>query len=285
MVISNEPGSGFTKEITMDSKTTDRALLRAMNRFNEEMDTQYSTASVKHECYDTDNAVEVFERFCGRYFPDRLGDNYRGSGYFRDFIAMAFTGTECDGILYNGPFCAGLSLAELYEISLHELSHIFCVHNEIGGGSFYEKYCGDSGDVYTTGVMNAGYAVWREFIAGIIADYVSEYSIGRSLSDSHPEMAWHWKEITPKNPNAKRHFFELLFLLMASGEIALAHEWDDVRESVQELNLTDVEVFYSIVKVIWENLHEGECWEIDEEFIHSLGIMYVSLLTVKYAGK
>lgn len=246
----------------MDNKMTDRVMLRAMNRFNGEMGTRYSTANIKHEYYNTDNAADVFERFCGRYFPDRLDDDYRSPGYFRDSIAMAFTGKECDGILYNGLFCAGLNPAELYGISLHELSHIFCVHNEIGG-NFYEKYCGDSGDAYTTGVMNAGYAVWREFIAGIIADYVSEYSIGRSLSDSHPEIAWHWKEITPKNPNAKRHLSELLFLLMAGGEIALAHEWDDVRKSIQRLKLTKAEVFYNIVRAVWENLYEGECWEID----------------------
>lgn len=68
---------------------------------------------------------------------------------------------------------------------------------------------------------------------------------------------------------------------MAGGEIALAHEWDDVRKSIQRLKLTKAEVLYNIVKAVWENLHEGECWEIDKEFIHSLGIMYVSLLTVK----
>lgn len=143
----------------MDNKTTESVLLWAMNRFNGVMDTRYSTANVKHECYDTDNAAEVFEHFGGRYFPNRLGDDYRSPSYFRDSIAMAFTGTECDGILYNGPFCAGISPAELYAISLHELSHIFCVHNEIGGGNFYEKYCGDSSDTYTTGVLNAGYVV------------------------------------------------------------------------------------------------------------------------------
>lgn len=86
----------------MNSKTTDRVLLRAMKHFNEKMGTRYSTANVKHECYDMDNAAEMFERFCGRYFPNRLGDDYRSPGYFRDSIAMAFTGTECDGIPQNG---------------------------------------------------------------------------------------------------------------------------------------------------------------------------------------
>lgn len=113
----------------------------AMNRFNEEMDTHYSMVNVKHECFNLETAAEVYERFCSRYFPNRLNDDYRSPDYFGDSIAMDFTGPEYDGILYNGSLCTELKSIEVHVIFLHELSHIFCVHNEIRGGDFYGRYC------------------------------------------------------------------------------------------------------------------------------------------------
>lgn len=267
----------------MDRITAEHTLQMAVNRFNEEMDTHYSMVNVKHECFNLENAAEVYERFCSRYFPNRLNDDYRSLDYFSDSIAMAFTGPEYDGILYNEPICTGFKSIELYEIFLHELSHIFCVHNEIRGGDFYGRYCcNNSGDVYTDGMMNAGYAVWREFIAGVMTDCVFEYSMGGNLSDFRPEIMWHWERIAPENPNAKRHLSELLVLLITSREIALAQTWDEVRRYVQELNVTDVKVFYNLVKAVWENLYVGDYWEIDEEFIHSLGSIYLALLSIKH---
>ena len=153
----------------MDRITTEHTLQMALNRFNEEMDTHYSMVNVKHECFNPENAAEVYERFRSQYFPNRLNDDYRNPDYFGDSIAMAFTGPEYDGILYNEPLCTELKSIEVYVIFLHELSHIFCVHNEIRGGNFYEKYCSNNVEnVYTDGIMNAGYAVWREFIAGVM---------------------------------------------------------------------------------------------------------------------
>ena len=42
---------------------------------------------------------------------------------------------------------------------------------------------------------------------------------------------------------------------------------DEVKRYVQELNVTDAEKFYSLVRVVWDNLYVGDYWEMDEEFI------------------
>lgn len=57
---------------------------------------------------------------------------------------------------------------------------------------------------------------------------------------------------------------------------------DEVKRYVQELNVTDAEKFYSLVRVVWDNLYVGDYWEMDEEFILFLGSMYLSLLTIKH---
>ena len=59
---------------------------------------------------------------------------------------------------------------ELLHIFLHELAHIYCVHHELDGKSFYDEYCeGYAHSNEEDGMINAGYAVWRECIAEIIA--------------------------------------------------------------------------------------------------------------------
>ena len=115
-----------------------------------------------------------------------------------------------------------------------------------------------------------------------MTDCVFEYSMVGNLSDFRPEIMWHWERTVPENPNAKRHLSELLVLLITSREIALAQIWDEVRRYVQELNVTDVKVFYNLVKAVWKNLYVGDYWEIDEEFILDLGSIYLALLSIKH---
>ena len=93
----------------------------------------------------------------------------RDSGYF-DFHASAFVGKEdgVDGILLRPDIAR--HPAALKHILLHELAHSFCTRNELGGDNFYERYCRD--DTISReedGTINAGYAVWRELAAELIA--------------------------------------------------------------------------------------------------------------------
>ena len=118
----------------------------------------------------TEDQKEIFEQFCSRYFPYRLNDRYQEDGYF-DFRASSFIGIDnggIDGILLRTdiPYQPG----ELRHIFLHELAHIFCAHNELDGKSFFDEYCMDYAPTKEEdGIINAGYAVWRECIAEIIA--------------------------------------------------------------------------------------------------------------------
>ena len=119
--------------------------------------------------FQTENQQEVFEQFCKQYFPDRLEDRYTEGGYF-DFHASAFGGKEdgVDGILLRTDIAR--HPAVLKHILLHELAHIFCTRNEIDGDNFFERYCmDDTISREEDGTINAGYAVWRELIAELIA--------------------------------------------------------------------------------------------------------------------
>lgn len=267
----------------MERDSIENILKRAMSRFNYVMDTNYSFANIRTGYFNHDNAVEVYEHFCRRYFPGRLAEDYHAPQFFENVAASAFAGAEYDGILCNEPFCMAAAQKELYEIFLHELSHIFCCHNEIEGGDFYGRYCCNHGaDTYTDGIMNAGYALWREFIAGVMADNVCEYNMGTDLRNIRTDIMRCWIRVTPEKRDAKMYLSQLLVLLFTSREIATSAAWNMAEGYVRGLQLTEGTAFYELVKEVWENLYRGEYWEISGDFIYALGNLYFAVLAGKY---
>ena len=119
----------------------DSYLARAIEIFNDKMDADFSRDNVIFTCFMTDNQEEIFEQFCAQYFPYRLKDLYQEEGYF-DFRASSFIGMDNggkDGILLRTDI--PYHPVELLHIFLHELAHIYCVHHELDGKSFYDEYC------------------------------------------------------------------------------------------------------------------------------------------------
>ena len=140
----------------------DSYLARAIEIFNDKMDADFSHDHVILTCFMTDDQEEIFEQFCAQYFPYRLKDRYQEEGYF-DFRASSFIGMDNggkDGILLRTDI--PYHPVELLHIFLHELAHIYCVHHELDGKSFYDEYCeGYAQSDEEDGMINAGYAVWR----------------------------------------------------------------------------------------------------------------------------
>ena len=144
----------------------DAYLARAIAIFNDKMDAGFAEDGIILTCFITEDQEEIFEQFCSEYFPYRLNDRYQEEGYF-DFRASSFIGMDNggkDGILLRTDI--PYHPVELLHIFLHELAHIYCVHHELDGKSFYDEYCeGYAQSDEEDGMINAGYAVWRECIA------------------------------------------------------------------------------------------------------------------------
>ena len=148
----------------------DSYLAHAIEIFNDRMDAGFSGDDIILTCFMTEDQKEIFEQFCSKYFPYRLNDRYQEEGYF-DFRASSFIGMDNggkDGILLRTDI--PYHPVELLHIFLHELALIYCAHHELDGKSFYDEYCMDYAPTkQEDGIINAGYAVWRECIAEIIA--------------------------------------------------------------------------------------------------------------------
>ena len=249
-------------------------LYSAMERFNYVLDFGISAENTIIAFFTAQNAIEVYERFCDENFFNQLDENYTAAGYFDSITASAFVG-EKYGIMIRSDL--KWSSYEYFRIFLHEISHIFCTINEIDGGGFYNKYCLGSG--VDDGIINAGYAIWREAIADITADAVYSDMAMISLRDVKSDVVRLYDLILPYNLDSKKCMSLLIAYLMISSEVAGTRSWETAERAIREtINFGD-EYIYRIAEMVYENLHDGSFWTITPEFIIDLGNTYLWLLT------
>ena len=253
------------------------ALLCAAETLNERMGTEFSEDNLVLRCFQTENQQEVFEQFCKQYFPDRLTDQNKEDGYF-DFHASAFVGkgeNSVDGILLRTD--VERSPATLYHILLHELAHIFCTRNELGGDNFYKRYCMD--DTLSSeedGAINAGYAVWRELIAELIASEKDDNCAFLSLEDKEDILRYYMKEL--EDGDRKLAVSMLFCEALTSREGEPAPTWGDTKKRFEKYAPFDEPLFIDLLELVVRKLKKNFV-EIDRDFILELGSLYLFLVT------
>ena len=253
------------------------ALLCAAETLNERMGTEFSEDNLVLRCFQTENQQEVFEQFCKQYFPDCLTDQYKEDGYF-DFHASAFVGegeNSVDGILLRTD--VERSPATLYHILLHELAHIFCTRNELGGDNFYKRYCMD--DTLSSeedGAINAGYAVWRELIAELIASEKDDNCAFLSLEDKEDILRYYMKEL--EDGDRKLAVSMLFCEALTSREGEPAPTWGDTKKRFEKYAPFDEPLFIDLLELVVRKLKKNFV-EIDRDFILELGSLYLFLVT------
>ena len=261
----------------MDYNEYKDALLCAAETLNERLGTEFSEDNLVLHCFQTENQQEVFEQFCKQYFPDRLTDRYKEDGYF-DFHASAFIDegeNSVDGILLRTD--VERSPATLYHILLHELAHIFCTHNELGGDNFYKRYCMD--DTLSSeedGAVNVGYAVWRELIAELIASETDDNCDFLSLEDKEDILRYYMEEL--EDGDRKLAVSMILCEALTSREGEPAETWGDTKKKVEKYKPFDDPLFMDLLELVFRKLRKNFV-EIDRDFILELGSLYLFLVT------
>ena len=260
----------------MTTQTIEKIACAAFEHFNSKMKTNYTSDKVKLAFYDNSDADAQYEKFCEEYFPDRLTDNNE----LRNALASAFTGKDFDGIMIRRDFSG--SHSELFTIVLHELSHIWCTHNEIPTGDFYERYCkGNLENTLLDGTINAGYAIWREFAAIYLSTNVQGVEYYPSLSEIKQDVLEVAELISPDNPTAKISMTDFLACVLMSREGNNRNAWESVNVWLSQIGLTH---FISIANLVYVHIRSEKFWEIDDEFIETLGSTYFAVLAQNRKG-
>jgi hypothetical protein len=255
-----------------------RYLEEAISIFNEGMDADFSIGNIVLGYLTTANQKQEFERFCTKYFPYRLNDCYEEEGYF-DFYATAFVPNEPegkDGILLRTDI--SYAPAELIHVLLHELAHIFCLHNELSGASFYDTYCVGYADTSVEdGQINAGYGVWRECIAEIIARELDEGWDIPPLEQIKPMLAQLRQELVPIG--GKLAMSQILVEVMTSAEVELAADWDTAKKHIERLGLFHAPTEMALMELVYKQLR-GPFIPIKVDFISEIGFLYLETISM-----
>ena len=250
------------------------ALLCAAETLNERLGTEFSEDNLVLRCFQTENQQEVFEQFCKQYFPDRLEDRYTEDGYF-DFHASAFVGTGdgADGILLRTDIAR--HPAELKHILLHELAHIFCTRNELGGDNFYERYCmDDTISREEDGTINAGYAVWRELAAELIAFELDDNCDMIPLRRKKDLLSYYEGELL--TGSGKMGVSMILCEVMTSAEGEASMTWDAAKSKFARFKPFDDPLYRDLLKLVFTHVREYFI-VIDRDFIYEIGVLYLTI--------
>lgn len=248
----------------------------ALDVFNGCMDSTITAENTALVFFTPANGIGVYESFCKQYFPKHLMENYRQEGYFESFAAQAFVDGEQNGILFRADI--DFTLSDVFYTFLHEISHIFCIRNEINGKNFFNEHCMGSG--VEDGMMNAGYAIWREAIADIMASAVaSEVTVTR-LSSLKRKVTALYNDISVSNSASKKCMSLILVYIMNAVEVAGTEDWEQAEKAIRKVFPFHPTMMF-ILELVFLNLHEPPYWSISPEFIITLGEAYLSLLSFR----
>ena len=246
----------------------------ALDMFNAHLDSDINEDNVLLEFFVPENGIKIYESFCGTHFPKMLEENYKEPGYFESFGAQAFVNDKEYGVL----ICEDIdfTLGEVLQMFLHEISHLYCSKNEVKGGNFFDKYCMGSGP--EDGMMNAGYAIWREAVADIMADsIISEYATV-TLAAVKDIVKEYYSELSAANPNSKKAMSLIIVYIMISKEVAGTKNWTAAERAIKKGIRIDDALFIALLKQVFDQLHRSPFWSITPEFIMTLGETYLNVV-------
>ena len=208
---------------------------KACDLYNEQCHTSYSPDNIKVAFCTMDNIAEVYRSFTKQY---GFHSEKRTKKDFESMLAEAFVGQtdiddpkHVDGLLIRTDPPEELDSPDYYMIMIvHELAHIFCTTHEIptagkAGQRFYDLYCedipGTPAKEYNNGYMNAGYAIWREFIADIIGDGCGRSNVSLVIKIAAYIICKSISGVVACVETVENHFGKNLLL---SGEIGVVIE-------------------------------------------------------------
>lgn len=174
-----------------------------------------------------------------------------------------------------------LEQGEMFSMLLHEISHLFCTRNETENGDFFDRFCMGSGA--EDGMMNAGYAIWREAVADIIADFVMSKYAGVSLKDKSvvKTICQYYNGISFTAPDSKRAMSLILAYIMISKQVAGTESWPKASAAIQENIPIDDALLTAMFEQMFRQMRTSPFWKITPDFIMELGETYLSLLAHK----
>ena len=153
----------------------------------------------------------------------------------------------------------------------------FALTMKLGGDSFYKRYCMDSTLSHEEdGAINAGYAIWRELIAEVIAFEIGDNCLVIPLREKSALLRYYEEEL--ENDDRKRGISMILCEALTSEECEMSATWNVAQKKVTGHKPFDNPLFMDMLGLVFRKLRDNLV-EIDRDFILELGSLYLCLAT------
>lgn len=256
--------SKYSKEQLMKYLNT------ALDVFEQKM-SFYIRDNLIIEFFNGRNANKVYVEFCKNHFPDRYEEDHT----LKDTGAEAFIQNGKYGLLIRESI--NMPPIDIQFMMFHEVAHLFCITHEYDGKSFYDEYCLEG-----CGEFAAGYAIWREAIADMIASQLYMNYGTCPISVRKDLIANYYFEINARNPDSKKLMSLIIGYVMLSREIHSAKNITEAKKVIESIGIRD-HIFVSCLEDIFNHLLiQGEkYYKITPDFIYDLGLKYIDILSFK----
>ena len=253
---------------------------KAYDAFREETGHAFSDRDIVIRGFASDNAKQIIDSFKAEYgfCGGDVTEEHIKTVVAETFVYGNSVDRDVSGILIREDMDA--SEHNVLHILLHELSHIFITLNEIEGGHFYDCFCASNPKTETEriedGYMNAGYAIWRELAAEIMATSIDPRP-GYYLSDESDAIQEAVHSLQSGECDAKTVMHNLLVDVVFSSEFA-EKTWQEIEPLLRKEGIP----FPKTIEMIYYQLEQKRFYYITPEFIYKLGTMYLTELSVLY---
>ena len=252
----------------------------AFDIFNQQMDTDYSRENVEVKLITAKTADKEIAEFLKRY-PEACEEQMLEPGYYREIKAEAFVTPQRYGIIVRTDIPdQGL---QWRHVILHEISHIYCIMHELPDGeNFFQKYCLDYAEItFEDGMINGGYAIWREFIAEYMARLLDIDMVATTLKQNEKHMNLILEDIENGAQDVKECIEAVLIDTMASKDILKAKDKSAAFEKLNRYEKLKSVSWQGLLNTVYDQLYDKSraAYEIDFDYIKSLGSYYLSLRT------
>lgn len=259
---------------------------RAFDIFNQQMDTDFNLENTPVKLINAENADVEIPKFLKAY-KEVVEPQMLEPGYYQCIRAEAFVTPKKAGIIARTDTCEH-ELA-WHHILLHEISHIYCMRHELkDGSSFFKKYCvGYAETSFQEGAIAAGHEIWREFEAEYLARLVDVYRQEDTLKNSKKFIVDLLKEMDDIPDDFKACVTGVLIELFSTVEVVKAKDKKSFFEIVGKIDGFQSVSWQEILSTAYDQLFnkKRDFWELDVDFIETLGNQYLMLKTEKTMKK
>lgn len=146
------------------------------------------------------------------------------------------------------------------------------------GASFYDTYCEGYADTsFEDSQINAGYAVWRECIAEIIARELDDSWGIPPLGTKKQMLAQLRQELVPIG--GKLAMSQILVEVITSDEVERNRDWETAKKHIEKLRLFDMPTELPMIELVFKQLR-GPFIQIDIDFISKVGSLYLETISL-----